>query len=638
MKRIQLLLIFFLFYGLGIQNGYSQESAGQAGEFLRYGVHARALGMGRAYTGLADGAAAIYWNPAGLATLSREGVSATIMLTKLYANTSYNYLGLAVPMEIFISALSENPILSEVRNWNIGFAYLDLNSGNFEERTDANYFTGRTFSDVQRAFYITMSRSFYLFGYQFGAGSSLKFLSQNLFQNNASAAAVDFGLKFYPEFRWFQLGVILKNFNRPDLELSSGGKNVIPFSVRSGIAITPQLNISWLDAMLVTADYEMTPGSGRSPEWFLGFEYDLRRTSLKMPVKLRAGTNSTAELFTFGLSLNLSQNTYYTQFNEYLPKIDWAYLSNSETALGTSAGRFSLDFNWTPLTAQHWYSLGIKEFRQKRGNWGEQEFALAVDAKNPKLYGYPISAYLRLGDIEVRKNKDIQKGLIRAKTFYDRASAIQQSTREIDSELNYFSFLNYVQGLILNKEFSKAVQFCNKDVVWVNHQLDKNTDPAIQYLKAYALYRSNRVDEAVSILERNQNYLPGVYLLSRIYIDQNKLPTAQAVLAKNIYPVVKRLSEHIYLPYFKDKMVDDDLFLLKAYVDFRLADAEDSLQTVEERSDLAGEFLDVRRYFPDSDTGNLFTTHEIAKIVEFIKRGGSDVFEKIFDKYRGIIL
>ena len=50
MKRIQLLLIFFLFYGLGIQNGYSQESAGQAGEFLRYGVHARALGMGRAYT------------------------------------------------------------------------------------------------------------------------------------------------------------------------------------------------------------------------------------------------------------------------------------------------------------------------------------------------------------------------------------------------------------------------------------------------------------------------------------------------------------------------------------------------------------------------------------------------------------
>ena len=40
-----------------------------AGEFLRLGVGARALGMGGSYVALANDASAAYWNPAGLATL-----------------------------------------------------------------------------------------------------------------------------------------------------------------------------------------------------------------------------------------------------------------------------------------------------------------------------------------------------------------------------------------------------------------------------------------------------------------------------------------------------------------------------------------------------------------------------------------
>src|SRR6266850_6391202 len=47
-----------------------------AGEFLRIGVGARALGMGSAFVGLADDGTSAYWNPAGLATLrSREATA-----------------------------------------------------------------------------------------------------------------------------------------------------------------------------------------------------------------------------------------------------------------------------------------------------------------------------------------------------------------------------------------------------------------------------------------------------------------------------------------------------------------------------------------------------------------------------------
>ncbi|NOY77794.1 MAG: hypothetical protein GXO76_07990 [Calditrichaeota bacterium] len=637
MKRIQLFFTIFLVFGLTVQTSFSQEAAGQAGEFLRYGVHARALGIGRAYTGLADGAGAIYWNPGGLATLSREGVSATVMLTKLFANTSYNYLGIAVPLEIFISGLSENPALGELRKWNIGAAYLDLSSGNFEERTDANYLTGRTFSDVQRALFLTFGRSFYIFGQQFGAGTSIKFLSQNLFQNKASATALDIGLKYYPEFKWFRLGMMLKNINQPDLKLQSGESNRIPFSARTGIALFPQTGIPWVDAMLLSADVEMVPGTKRTPDWFLGFEYDLTRTSLNIPIKLRAGTNSTTEALTVGLSLNLSQNSYFSQFNDYLPKFDWAYVSNSESALGSSYERFSMDFNWTPLTAQHWYELGIKEFRKKRDTYGAQEFALAVEAKNPKFFGYPISAYLRLGDIELMKTHSIQKGLIQATKYYEKATLVKNSRREIDAELNKISFLNYIQGLILNKEYKKAVHLCNSDNVWVNHHVDK-TLPAIVYLKAYSLYKMNKINDAVSLLKRELDFPYSVLVLSQIYIDRGDFSAARDVLSKSIRPVVTPLPDHIYLPYLGDRMVEDDVFLLRAYVDFRLAEKADSLQTMEKRSDIAGEFLSVKKYFPYSRAGSLFTDQNIKQIIDFIKRGKKNVFEDLYGRYRRIIL
>ena len=48
-----------------------------AGPFLRMGVGARALGMGGAFTAIADDATAAYWNPAGLTKI--ENIEATFM-------------------------------------------------------------------------------------------------------------------------------------------------------------------------------------------------------------------------------------------------------------------------------------------------------------------------------------------------------------------------------------------------------------------------------------------------------------------------------------------------------------------------------------------------------------------------------
>ncbi len=68
-----------------------------AGEFLRIGVGARALGMGSAFVGLADDGTASYWNPAGLATLT--GRELTAMHAEQFGSiVQYDFLSYVMPV------------------------------------------------------------------------------------------------------------------------------------------------------------------------------------------------------------------------------------------------------------------------------------------------------------------------------------------------------------------------------------------------------------------------------------------------------------------------------------------------------------------------------------------------------------
>ena len=68
-----------------------------AGEFLRVGVGARALGMGAAFAGLADDGTAAYWNPAGLATLGTHEVSA-MHAEQFGSVVNYDWLSYTFPV------------------------------------------------------------------------------------------------------------------------------------------------------------------------------------------------------------------------------------------------------------------------------------------------------------------------------------------------------------------------------------------------------------------------------------------------------------------------------------------------------------------------------------------------------------
>jgi hypothetical protein len=86
----------FLTLGLLLVAGPAQATR-YAGEFLRIGVGARALGMGSAFAGLADDGTAAFWNPAGLATLDTHEISA-MHAEQFGSIVQYDFLSYAMPM------------------------------------------------------------------------------------------------------------------------------------------------------------------------------------------------------------------------------------------------------------------------------------------------------------------------------------------------------------------------------------------------------------------------------------------------------------------------------------------------------------------------------------------------------------
>lgn len=74
----------------------SQASwAAETASFLNIGVGARGLGMGGAYTALADDANALYWNPAGLSKLEKREFTASH--AELFESTRLDFLAYAHP-------------------------------------------------------------------------------------------------------------------------------------------------------------------------------------------------------------------------------------------------------------------------------------------------------------------------------------------------------------------------------------------------------------------------------------------------------------------------------------------------------------------------------------------------------------
>ncbi len=278
--------------------------------FLKIGVGPRAIAMGDAFVALSDDASSLYWNPAGIARINKNEV--LFQTTQWVAETNLYYLGLALPMGDLGT---------------FGASFYNFSSGDMEETTTAQPDgTGRTFSTSNLAIGLTYSK---LITDRFSVGFSIKYITETLSRENASAYAFDIGSIFTSNFlNEMKLGIVLSNLGTsmeldgPDLIVNYDvapdvptNKTVdarlgtqswdLPLTFRIGMG-TYILNN---DNNSLSVEVDLNDTRDYQPRYNVGSEYTVKLVG-EQKVSVRAGYkgNYDEEGLTFGggLFLNLA--------------------------------------------------------------------------------------------------------------------------------------------------------------------------------------------------------------------------------------------------------------------------------------------------------------------------------------------
>lgn len=152
---------------------------GTAGEFLLLGAGARGAALGGAFAALTQDVTSLYYNPAGLAQMSRP--SAMVSTYSYVANTRYSWVGIGLPMSGGARALGVS----------VGtFGFSDQPVYTLEDPDG----TGETYSVAETFIGATYSQNF---SDRFSAGFTAKMISDHLGSTSATGFAIDFGTNFH---------------------------------------------------------------------------------------------------------------------------------------------------------------------------------------------------------------------------------------------------------------------------------------------------------------------------------------------------------------------------------------------------------------------------------------------------------
>ena len=204
-----------------------------AAKFLSIEVGSNAVGMGGAYTSIANDATAMYWNPAGLSFHDTKEVY--FNHANWIADISFDYFGITFPM-------NNKSVL--------GFNITSVTMDEMEVTRYGNENTGETFRAADYA--IGSSYALDLTD-RFSVGFNGKYLQQSIANSHAQGFAVDFGTLFITPFG-FTLGTSISNFG-PKLRMS-GDDLLIGADVDENIegnneSVTGVLSTDYFDLPLV---------------------------------------------------------------------------------------------------------------------------------------------------------------------------------------------------------------------------------------------------------------------------------------------------------------------------------------------------------------------------------------------------
>jgi hypothetical protein len=240
MKKIILSLLPFFAILLFSSTAFSQKVGSTSMQFLKVMPCARATAMGDAYSVLASGAEAVFWNPAGVALAEKRELSMTYL--KWIFDTQQGALSFSAPLgnigavgvQLQYVDFGEIPEALWASPYKDDIGYPGLTGNSFHPFT---YLVGLTYASQ-----ITD---------KFSTGISVKYARESLYNGNAVVAIsssgdtstvntwgngflFDFGLNYNTGFRSIRLAASMQNFGANVRYASEAGP--VPLALRVGIA------------------------------------------------------------------------------------------------------------------------------------------------------------------------------------------------------------------------------------------------------------------------------------------------------------------------------------------------------------------------------------------------------------------
>lgn len=202
------------------QNVSITKTGTTAASFLKLGVGARTVGMGGAYTAVANDISSIYWNPAGLGRLKTNG------------EASFNHIDWIA--DVKYDAASAAIVVGDLGT--VGLSFTSMNVGEMEVTTvQSPEGTGEKFTAGGMLIGISYARNL---TDKFSIGFNVKYVREHIWNMRAQNFALDIGTLYTADFlNGLTLGASISNFGskmkldgRDNLVLiktGTGGENIV---------------------------------------------------------------------------------------------------------------------------------------------------------------------------------------------------------------------------------------------------------------------------------------------------------------------------------------------------------------------------------------------------------------------------
>ncbi|MFQ5772640.1 MAG: PorV/PorQ family protein, partial [bacterium] len=192
-KHIFSIICIFLLVAVTVAFAGNDNTGTSAANFLKIGVGSRAAAMGDAYVALANDVTALYWNPAGIASIN--GTAVGISYTNWILDINHSFTAIAHNFGDFGV---------------IGVSLNYLSMGEMEHTTPSEpHGTGAFFEASDMALGIAYARNL---TDRFAVGVKVKFIRESISFSNANTIALDVGTQFVTGFRGMRLGMNISNF------------------------------------------------------------------------------------------------------------------------------------------------------------------------------------------------------------------------------------------------------------------------------------------------------------------------------------------------------------------------------------------------------------------------------------------